>query len=85
MIMENEKIGEPLERLGVNERIRRLKHWLVFITFGVPMFFFLLNLLIWVIREVDTPDYKKNFNSTFVCISSHRSGLTSIQIRFSFN
>lgn len=57
-MMENEKFEESL---GVNERIRRLKHWLVFITFGVPMLFTLLNILIWVIFEVDT-NCKRNLN-----------------------
>lgn len=56
--MENEKFEDSL---GVNERIRRLKHWLVFITFGVPMLFTLLNILIWVIFEVDT-NCKRNLN-----------------------
>lgn len=80
IMIENEKFEEPL---GVDERIRRLKHWLVFITFGVPMFFSLLNLLIWVNFLHYKSDCKKARISLY--ISSHQNGLTSIRIRFPFN
>lgn len=65
MIMENDKIDGNLR---VSKSMRRLKHWLVFITFGVPMVFFLLNLLIWVILGIDTTDYIKVFIRFNFCL-----------------
>lgn len=49
--MEDEKTDEDFY---VAKRMRQLKHCLVFIAFGAPMLFFLLNLLIWVVLNTHT-------------------------------
>lgn len=80
-MMENKSIDENLSLIKC---MRRLKHWIVFIAFGGPMFYFLLNLLIWVIFGRDA-SIQNSYIQFFFHISSHQNGLISTQIQFPFN
>lgn len=78
-MLENEEIDE---NLAVVKGMKRLKHLLVLITFGIPMFFVGLYLLFWVISFCVKRLYDifQIFNFFCVCAFSYGNGMKSPQM-----